>query len=74
MVTVTPEPPGLKPFGIERCCICDSKTKFWYEPNDVALCPTCAESAEAAALPSKPNWIAKQRQLHPRAPWEPRLQ
>lgn len=65
MVIVTPEPPGLEPFGIERCCLCDSRTKFWYEPHDVALCPACAQGADAATLPTKAQWCADQRRRHP---------
>lgn len=65
MLTVTPEPSGLEPFGIERCCVCDTRTTFWYTPKDVALCPTCAETADATALPTKAQWCADQWRRHP---------
>lgn len=65
MVSVTPEPPGLEPFGIERCCVCDVPTKFWYTPKDVALCKPCAANAQEADLPAKPEWMADQRRRHP---------
>ena len=44
----------------ENCCICRTKTNYWYEPKDVALCEHCAKTTKRAALPTKEEWCAKE--------------
>ena len=59
----------------ENCCICRTKTNYWYEPKDVALCEHCAKTTKRAALPTKEEWcakedaISKQKNSHWRPAW-----
>jgi hypothetical protein len=48
---------------LERCCLCRERTPFWFTPKDVALCRPCAKTATADKLPTKEEWIAKERAL-----------
>lgn len=43
--------------GCEPCCLCKSKTQYWYHPNDVALCPACAEKSCDSDIPTKLEWL-----------------
>jgi len=61
MLQVTKEPRGLARMGLERCCLCREHTPFWYTPKDVALCRPCAKTATADRLPTKEEWVAKER-------------
>lgn len=47
--------------SIERCCFCREATRFWYLPNDVACCKSCAEKAEPEDVPTKQEWIRRER-------------
>ena len=42
----------------EQCCICGIKTRYWYDPRDVALCTTCAKTAKSSEIPTKIKWFA----------------
>lgn len=53
--------PGVK----ENCCLCRAPTAFWYVPKDVALCPKCAVTASPESIPTKKEWIDKERALRP---------
>ena len=44
----------------ENCCICRTKTNYWYEPKDIALCEHCAKTTKRVALPTKEEWCAKE--------------
>ena len=44
----------------ENCCMCRTKTNYWYEPKDIALCEHCAKTTKRAALPTKEEWCAKE--------------
>jgi len=50
---------------LERCCMCRAPTPYWHG-SDVALCPECAKTTELAMLPTKKEWLAKERALTPR--------
>jgi predicted amidophosphoribosyltransferase len=50
----------------ERCCMCRKPTRYWYKPKDVAVCPECAKHTSPGQLPSKSDWIKKERALTPR--------
>ena len=41
---------------MENCCMCYTKTRFWYTPKDVALCKICAATAEIEQIPDKVDW------------------
>lgn len=41
----------------EECCLCSAKTRFWYLPNDVALCETCAATHDDSRIPTKREWL-----------------
>ena len=61
MLRVKKEPKELESMGLEHCCLCRERTHFWYTPKDVALCRPCAKTATETALPTKEEWIAKER-------------
>ena len=60
--------------AMERCCFCDSPTKYWYYPpgsrkkkincNEVACCQACASMHDVKDMPSKEAWCADQRAKH----------
>lgn len=58
--------------AIERCCMCRAKTRYWYRPNDVAMCPSCAKVTRRYQVPTKAEWIAKERKIMARQPRNPR--
>jgi hypothetical protein len=45
----------------ERCAFCRAKTRYWFAPKDVAVCPTCAEIKTASQVPTKRDWVAAER-------------
>ena len=47
----------------ENCCICRTKTNYWYKPKDIALCEHCAKTTKRAALPTKEEWCAKEEAI-----------
>lgn len=62
MVKVIQEPDEFGP-PLEPCAICYERTKFWYEPKDVAVCKKCAEVVTPDQIPSKERWCAAVDQL-----------
>lgn len=58
-VTMDEEFPGAI---LEPCCICREMTPYWHY-TDVAVCPRCAETQTFESLPSKKEWIKKERRL-----------
>lgn len=40
----------------EHCCFCYRLTRFWYEPKDVAVCQSCADTHEPSEVPTKAIW------------------
>ncbi len=62
-ITVTRDPDG----GPGECCFhCFSPTTFWYEPKDVACCPSCAKTVEPADVPTKAAWCRAVLAKYPR--------
>lgn len=55
-------------YPLEHCCFCGSRTRFWYTPKDVAVCPDCAQSHDASDVPSKEEWCASPQGNGHRAP------
>ena len=53
----------LFPHLIERCCLCRTPTRYWHQPTDVAVCQACAETRSVEELPTKAEWLAKERAL-----------
>lgn len=49
--------------GGEHCCFCHRITHFWYEPKDVAVCPSCAATRLVRNVPNKEDWCASVRHL-----------
>ena len=47
----------------ERCCLCRTPTIAWYNTKEVALCFTCAKTAKHSYLPSKAEWLRREREL-----------
>jgi hypothetical protein len=54
---------------VENCGICRQKTRYWYRPKDVAVCPECAKTRMPTEVPSKSEWVARERQLTGSVPW-----
>lgn len=54
---------------LERCCLCRQPTLYWCTENDVACCTHCAPLHTLAQIPSKKEWLAKERALT-RRPWQ----
>lgn len=50
---------------LERCCICRKVTSFWTVDRNpleaVALCEGCAKRAESFDIPTKSQWIRRER-------------
>lgn len=42
----------------EHCAFCWNRTRYWHEPSDVAVCPTCAGNNKVSDIPSKQVWCA----------------
>jgi hypothetical protein len=61
VIEVVLEDPELAYWGLENCCICEQPTPYWYIPNDVACCQGCAKDADPAKMPTKKEWVAKER-------------
>lgn len=66
VVETVPTPLGIKvvkePFdgpAVEPCALCWTPTKYWYEPKDVAVCPTCSQVATYEKVPDKEIWLDK---------------
>ena len=58
---------------LELCCVCRHPTSWWYGsgPKNVALCPECAEAINEEELPTKAEWLAKEREITLRnRPWK----
>lgn len=53
---------------MENCCMCRTPTPYWYGsgPLNVALCESCANKHSEEDLPTKAEWLAKERRLNPR--------
>lgn len=45
----------------ENCCFCRTPTGFWFLPKDVAVCFTCAETAELEDVPDKATWLRREQ-------------
>jgi len=52
----------------ERCCMCRKPTRWWYGTGDrnVAICEDCAKITPESKLPTKAQWLEKERALTPR--------
>ena len=63
MLTLTYQPDPTPPF--ERCCFCRRPTPFWFQPKDVACCRECGGRAEPSDVPSKKEWMRRERLASP---------
>lgn len=64
MIPVEHEPKDVLFHDVmERCCLCRAHTRYWYRPADVALCSFCAQTATAEQIPTKREWLDKERAL-----------
>lgn len=45
----------------EHCCFCGQPTPYWVKEKDVACCQGCAATHVFDEVPTKAEWIAKQR-------------
>ncbi len=50
-----PEPP------YERCCFCRASTPYWIAVLDVACCQPCARRAHITDVPTKAEWMQRER-------------
>lgn len=53
---------GFMEGPMENCCMCRTPTRWWHL-SDVALCPACAKKTKRTALPTKQEWVEKERAL-----------
>lgn len=59
MIPLTPDPVDMpRSMPDEPCCFCGKGARTWYEPRDVAVCETCAETRDPSEVPSKTAWCA----------------
>ena len=58
-VKVNKEPKDMGGPPYEHCFKCNKPTPYWYEPNDVALCQSCAETVTNKDIPTKKEWLKK---------------
>lgn len=56
---------ALLRFGVELCCFCWKPTRFWYEPNDVAVCPEDAATHDPSDVPTKEAWCDEHARRFP---------
>jgi hypothetical protein len=49
---------------MENCAFCRAKTRHWHEPKDVAVCIPCSETRSPDEVPTKAEWLAKERGFH----------
>jgi hypothetical protein len=61
--TVHEAPNMPKYWPLERCCFCRLKTPWWFAEKDVPVCKPCAAEHEPEDVPSKAEWMAKERTL-----------
>lgn len=61
MIEVKKESEEMSLLPFENCCFCGLPTQYWYEPNDVACCEACAETAVPEGVPTKKEWLAKEQ-------------
>ena len=45
----------------ENCIFCKSPTPYWVQPNDVPVCPKCAEKKMMDQVIDKDTWIEQGR-------------
>lgn len=67
MIVVEREPDAELPF--EPCCVCSTPTPYWTvgrKGGDVALCPTCGETANDSDIPTKAEWFQRHASRGPR--------
>lgn len=63
-VSVHLEPSEMRGFSAEHCCFCRAPTRFWVRNSDsdtIAVCPACAERSNTCDLPSKTEWMRRER-------------
>ena len=48
----------------EKCCFCNTPTRYWYTIKDVAVCQSCAQVKSHQEVPSKRDWCNANRLPH----------
>lgn len=66
-VPVERDGPEFDGMPAENCCKCRKRTRFWYTPNDVALCQACATKVDAVDIPTKRQWLKAEDELAAKA-------
>jgi hypothetical protein len=61
MIKVTKEPSIFRKCPMENCFKCGNKTDYWYVPKDVACCQSCASEVKVKDVPSKAEWMKRER-------------
>ncbi len=64
MIKVEIEPEDMGPVK-ENCCFCRRPTPYWIVNADVACCQSCATRATKADIPTKDQWIRRERIANP---------
>lgn len=61
MVPIQQEPAYMGYRTAENCCFCRKPTRFWHKDTDVACCQSCAELADEEDMPTKKQWLRRER-------------
>lgn len=71
-IPVVREPDPQLPY--ERCVFCRERTIYWTDIPErttgaqVACCPGCGCCRQPAEVPTKAEWLAKERAINPEQP------
>jgi predicted amidophosphoribosyltransferase len=60
-IKIHKEPATVSRFELENCCFCRRPTPFWTEGGQVACCERCAARGYPEDLPTKEEWIRRER-------------
>jgi len=58
----------------ETCALCSEPTRYWYNPNDVAVCQSCAQNACDSDIPTKLEWLTANGAKERSADWAPNVE
>lgn len=59
----------IDPEAKEHCCFCRKLTAHWFNSKrtkDVACCTSCAKLANEEDVPTKTDWVRRERIANPR--------
>lgn len=45
----------------EKCCFCKQPTRYWFVPQNVAVCLACAKLQKPEGVLTKEKWLNSQK-------------